>query len=69
LHERRAALLCRGFVRRGQTGERGGELDLGEETEVVVGYVIEQGGSVRAEALASAVRVAPKLLAGRPKCF
>jgi hypothetical protein len=69
LHRRGAALLHRGFVRGGQAGEGGGELDLGEETDVVVGYVIEEGGSVRAEALASAVKGCTETTGGRPKCF
>jgi hypothetical protein len=42
---------------------------LGEETELVVGYVIEEGGSVRAEALASAVKGCTETRGGGPKCF
>jgi len=56
-------------VRRGQAGEGGGELDLGEETEVVVGYVIEEGDSARAVALASAVKGCTETISGGPKCF
>jgi hypothetical protein len=66
---RGTALLHRGFARCRKAGERGGELDLCEETEVLVGYVIEKDGSVRSEALASAVKGRAKTTGGWPKRF
>ena len=56
-------------MQRGKAGEGGCELDLCEETEVVVGYVIEEGGRVRGEALASAVKGCAETTGGGPSAF